>query len=63
MADTKDSQSKGANSTVDVDSTDRTTVDKNSEGKFVFENLLPIFHTAKISKLKTTTNKNLKSSF
>ena len=46
MADHKDSQSKGANSTVDDDITDRTTVEKNSEGKFVFENLLPIFHTA-----------------
>ena len=35
MADHKDSQSKGANSTVDDDITDRTTVEKNSEGKFV----------------------------
>ena len=42
MADPKDSQSKGANSTVDDDITYRTTVEKNSEGKSIFENLLPI---------------------
>ena len=50
MADPKDSQSKGANSTVDDDITDRTTVEKNSEGKSIFENLLPIFHTTIIVK-------------
>ena len=45
MADHKDSQSKGANSTVDDDITYRTTAEKNSEGKSIFEYLLPIFHT------------------
>ena len=42
MADPKDSQSKRATSTADDDITYRTTVEKNSEGKFVFENLLTI---------------------
>ena len=46
MADHEDSQSKGADSAVDDDITDHTTVDKNSEGKCVFEKLLLIFHTA-----------------
>ena len=44
MADHNDSQSKGANSAVDNAITDRTTVEKNSEGKFVSENLLLMFH-------------------
>ena len=39
-------QSKGAKSAMEDDITDPATVDKNSEGKFVFENLLPTFHTA-----------------
>ena len=44
MADHNHSQSKGANSAVDNAITDRTTVEKNSEGKFVSENLLLMFH-------------------
>ena len=44
MADHNDAQLKGATSAEDVDITDHTTVDKNSEGKFVFENLLPILY-------------------
>ena len=46
MADHNDAQSKGAKSAREDDITDHTTVDKNSEGKFVFENLLLMLNTA-----------------
>ena len=44
MADHNDAQSKGADSAEDIDTKDHTTVDKNFKGKFLFENLLVIFH-------------------
>ena len=43
MADHNDTQSKGAKSAVEDDIIDHKTVDKSSEGKFIFENLLLMF--------------------
>ena len=43
MADHNNAQSKGAKTAVEDDITDHTTVDKNSEGKFVFEKLVTYF--------------------
>ena len=45
MADHNDSKSKGAKSAMEDDITDPATVDKKSEGKFVFENSGLMFHT------------------
>ena len=44
MADHNDSKSKGAKSAMEDDITDPATVDKKSEGKFVFENSGLMFH-------------------
>ena len=46
MADHQGSHSKGAISVVDDAITDHKTVEKNSEGKYVSENLLLMLHTA-----------------
>ena len=45
MADHNDSKSKGAKSAMEDDITDPATVDKKSEGKFVFENSGLMYHT------------------
>ena len=44
MADHNDSKSKGAKSAMEDDITDPATVDKKSEGKFVFKNSVLMFH-------------------
>ena len=53
----KEQRQKESNSAVDDVITHHATVDKNSEGKFVFENLLPIlrhnYHNQKVVLTKT----------